>query len=313
MSQCHVVAGVLCDSQGRTLIAQRLPGTHMAGRWEFPGGKLKDSEQRRSGLVRELREELGIAVSETSPLIRLRHSYPEGEVLLDFWRVHAYHGEPVGAEGQALRWVDISQLHDVDLLDADRPVINALTLPDRYAITRLPTANMHNFTEQIATAARRGASMIQLRAPDIDAAQLHALAVAAVQGARGGAILINGDPRTTVSLALTTGAAGVHLPARFLQRLPATIPDGLLIGASCHNAEELELAARNDAHFAVLGSVLATPSHPGVVGLGWDRFAALVDQANLPVYAIGGVGPDDIERAQWLGAQGVAGISAFFD
>ncbi len=72
----HVVAGALLDEKGRVLIAQRPPGKHLAGGWEFPGGKLEPGEDRRAGLARELREELGIAIATPRPLIRVRHSYP---------------------------------------------------------------------------------------------------------------------------------------------------------------------------------------------------------------------------------------------
>jgi 8-oxo-dGTP diphosphatase len=83
------------------------------------------------------------------------------------------------------------------------------------------------------------------------------------------------------------------------------------VGASCHDAEELELAARLGADFATLSPVQATASHPGAAALGWDRFAQRVAAARLPVYALGGVGPDDLPRARAAGAQGVAGIRAF--
>ena len=92
----HVVAGVLIDGAGRVLIAQRPAGKHLAGGWEFPGGKLEPGESARAGLARELREELGIAIGQPRPLMRLRHAYPHGEVLLDVWVVRRYRGEPQG-------------------------------------------------------------------------------------------------------------------------------------------------------------------------------------------------------------------------
>jgi len=122
----HVVAGALFDGLGRVLIAQRPPGSHMAGKWEFPGGKLEDGEERLQGLRRELSEELGVEVGVAEPLIRYEHEYPARRVILDMWRVLDYRGEPTSLEGQALRWVLLEDLGSTDLLEADAPIVNAL-------------------------------------------------------------------------------------------------------------------------------------------------------------------------------------------
>jgi len=127
----HVVAGVLIDGAGRVLIAQRPVGKHLAGGWEFPGGKLEPGEARSAGLARELREELGIVIGRPRPLLRLRHAYPYGEVLLDVWVVRRYRGEPQGLDGQQLRWCRRGELVNAELLPADRPILAALRLPER--------------------------------------------------------------------------------------------------------------------------------------------------------------------------------------
>jgi len=106
----HVVAAAVIDASERVLIAQRPPGKHLAGGWEFPGGKLEASESRRDGLARELLEEIGIAIAKPRPLIRLRHTYPYGEVLLDIWVVRRFSGEPQGLDGQQLRWCSQDEL-----------------------------------------------------------------------------------------------------------------------------------------------------------------------------------------------------------
>jgi mutator protein MutT len=130
-STIHVVAGAVTDAGGRVLIAQRPSGKHLAGSWEFPGGKLELVEARALGLARELREELGIAIREPRPLIRVRHTYTFGQVLIDMWVVTRYDGEPRGLDGQALRWCHQDELAGVDLLPADRPIVRALRLPER--------------------------------------------------------------------------------------------------------------------------------------------------------------------------------------
>jgi 8-oxo-dGTP diphosphatase len=128
----HVVAAAVIDAKGRVLIAQRPRGKHLAGGWEFPGGKLEPGEERLAGLARELREELGITITAAPrPLIRVRHAYPSRDVLLDMWVVKRYSGEPRGLDGQALRWCTQDELALAELLPADKPIVAALRLPER--------------------------------------------------------------------------------------------------------------------------------------------------------------------------------------
>src|SRR5690606_12409376 len=89
------------------------------------------------------------------------------------------------------------------------------------------------------------------------------------------------------------------------------LPDGQRVAASCHTADELRAAEALGCDFAVLGPVRETASHPGEPGIGWEAFAAMREQVSLPIYAIGGLGDDDLEAARRHGAQGIAAISAF--
>jgi 8-oxo-dGTP diphosphatase len=122
----EVLVGVIQDGQGRFLVNRRRAGTHMAGFWEFPGGKRAPGESRLDALRRELDEELGIEVLEAAPLLQQVHDYPEKRVLLDVWRVLRYAGEPFGRENQELRWVDGPGLERIGLLPADAPIVSAL-------------------------------------------------------------------------------------------------------------------------------------------------------------------------------------------
>jgi len=121
-----VVAAVLCDRSGRVLIAQRPPGRHMAGRWEFPGGKVAEGEGEREALARELREELGIELLAASPFMRRGHAYPDRTVELSLWKVEGFAGSPQPLDGQQLKWVAPASLADEELLEADRPFVEAL-------------------------------------------------------------------------------------------------------------------------------------------------------------------------------------------
>jgi 8-oxo-dGTP diphosphatase len=121
-----VVAAALYDAQGRVLIAQRPQGKHQAGRWEFPGGKVAPGESEGQALARELNEELGIEVTASRPFMRLEHSYPDRSVELSMWIVERFAGAPRGLDGQKLRWVAPADLVHADVLEADRPFVEAL-------------------------------------------------------------------------------------------------------------------------------------------------------------------------------------------
>ncbi|HEY7890011.1 MAG TPA: 8-oxo-dGTP diphosphatase MutT [Steroidobacteraceae bacterium] len=121
-----VVAAAIFDGSGRVLIAERPAGKHMAGRWEFPGGKVAPGEAEEAALTRELEEELGIQVVAAQPMMRLTHRYPDREVELSMWRVERYRGEPRALDGQRLKWVQCAQLAGEDMLEADRPFVAAL-------------------------------------------------------------------------------------------------------------------------------------------------------------------------------------------
>ena len=121
-----VVAAALVDDAGRVLIAERPAGKHMAGRWEFPGGKVAQGESEEAALRRELREELGVEVLDARPMMRLTHRYPDCDVELSMWVVGCYRGEPRPFDGQRLKWVARTQLGGEDILEADRPFVAAL-------------------------------------------------------------------------------------------------------------------------------------------------------------------------------------------
>ena len=126
MKRLDVAAGILCDSIGRVLIAERVGGGPFQGLWEFPGGKIDCGESPREALARELTEELGIDVSGCTSFMRLRHEYADRLVNIEFFLVNAWSSEPIGREGQALRWVPRDRLNAEELLPANVPVIAAL-------------------------------------------------------------------------------------------------------------------------------------------------------------------------------------------
>lgn len=123
-----VAAAALVDSDGRILLAQRPPGKSMAGLWEFPGGKIEQGELPEYALMRELEEELGIETRPCCffPIGFASHSYDNFHLLMPLFVCRTWNGSATAREGQTLKWVKLSELHDYPMPAADVPLIAAL-------------------------------------------------------------------------------------------------------------------------------------------------------------------------------------------
>jgi 8-oxo-dGTP diphosphatase len=123
-----VSAVALVDVDGRVLLARRPPGKHLAGLWEFPGGKVKEDETPESALIRELKEELGINVAQSclAPLTFASHRYPDFDLLMPLYVCRRWEGTVIALEGQELAWVRSARLGDYPMPPADEPMIAAL-------------------------------------------------------------------------------------------------------------------------------------------------------------------------------------------
>ena len=122
----QVVAGILHDDAGAVLLAQRPAGRHMAGMWEFPGGKCERDEAPETALCRELEEELAVNVLQCRWLVTVPWRYPEHSIELMVFAVSDWEGTPQSCEGQALCWLAPAAIEVETLAPADRPVLAAL-------------------------------------------------------------------------------------------------------------------------------------------------------------------------------------------
>jgi 8-oxo-dGTP diphosphatase len=299
----RVAAAILHRGDGKVLLAQRLPGTPYAGFWEFPGGKLESGESARDALLRELGEELGIAVTRAAPWLTQRYAYPHAHVELAFFRVFDWHGEPHGRDGQAIAWQEPAKVEVAPLLPANASVLRALALPPVYAISMAEDLGEAAFLARAGAAIDAGLRLIQLREKSFAPERLRALAerLRTLAAPRDVRVLLNGDADT----ARRIGFAGVHWTAARLADARSR-PGDMLCAASTHDAAELAKAAKLGVDFVVLGPVCATPLHPAARPLGWPRFADLVQRSPLPVYALGGLAHADLDTAIAHGAHGVA-------
>jgi len=119
-----VAACVLLDRDGRVLLAKRPQGRPLAGLWEFPGGKVEAGERPEDALIRELCEELGVAIAgqDLIPLTFASHTYPDFHLLMPVYLCRRWQGKITAHEGQELTWVMPDELHLYDMPPADDPL-----------------------------------------------------------------------------------------------------------------------------------------------------------------------------------------------
>ena len=306
-----MAAAVIRGTDGKILIARRADTQHQGGLWEFPGGKVEAGESVEAALGRELKEELGIVVEAARPLIKVQHDYPDKHVLLDVWEVSAFSGEPHGAEGQPLAWVSPRELADYAFPEANQPIVAAARLSDQYLITP-DELEAPQLLRGIQKAVAGGIKLVQLRAPNGYDPKYRDLAVDATGLCAGKAQLMLKGPLEWLG---DFPSAGWHLTAAQLRKYAPKgrpLAKDRWLAASCHNAEELALAEQMDVDFVTLSPVLPTLTHPDAQPLGWEQAQQLIASFGKPVFLLGGLGPDDRQQAWDIGAQGVAGIRAFW-
>jgi len=315
----HVAVGVIRNNKNQVLLSRRPSNVHQADLWEFPGGKLEPGETVREALSRELNEELALTVKSAKPLIKIYHDYEEHSVLLDVWQVDSWdmglvkdNGQQ-GQEGQKTEWIDISILGTRDFPAANRAIVKAAQLSDFYLICPEPEADTRHYINNFKACLSAGVRLFQLRFSEQSHYDRHeALITELLELCKTShsRLLINGSPEYAEKI----GAHGAHLNSvRLLQLYERPLDKNFLVSASCHNSSELEHACKIDVDFAVLSPVNKTTSHDSAKPLGWGKFNDLVESVSVPVYALGGMRAEDMNKSREYGAQGVSVLSGIWN
>ena len=311
MQQQNVAIGIVENKHGQVLISQRPDRVHMGGLWEFPGGKLEAGESFKSALRRELYEEVGISITGIKKMIDYSFAYQDRNIFFQAFKVLAYRGNVEAREKQIVKWVDKKQLCSEDFPPANKAVLKAIRLPSEYMIAdqaRLGGDLMATVEKNL----QAGVSICQYRAQQSNktdyvsmATQLRDLC------AQYNAQMISNCDLDWVS---DISPHGAHLTSR---RLAGEFKNftgeatARFFSASCHTAQEVEMANQLEVDCVLIGPVLKTSSHPAVKSLGWKNFSDLCIRAGRPVYALGGMNHEHKANALVYGAQGIAAITAF--
>ena len=298
-----VAVAIFLKADGTFLLSSRPAGKPYPHYWEFPGGKIEPGESVYAALVRELVEELNVTITHATQWFTFIMHYTHATVRLHCWRVHDWHGEMRGMEGQLFEWQRIDALTVTPTLPGCVPIFSALRLPTTYAITNATEMGVDAYLANLDIQLAQGLKLIQVREKDMSADALREFALQVIRRARthGAKVLLNANAK----IAADVGGDGVHLTSAQLAVCEAR-PDFQFVAASTHSLGEIERAGVLNVNFVVLGPVNQTASHPGMQALGWQRFSALCGDAPMPVFAIGGMQVRDRMDAIEHGAHGLA-------
>jgi len=307
MKIIKAVVGVLRNENQEIFIAKRRAGQFMAGFWELPGGKIEPNELPEQAIVRELQEELGIQVQHISLHQTMTHAYSDRIVELSIYNINQYQGTAAGIEGQEIAWAAIDALLAYNLLPTMKAFIHSITLPDKYWITPAKNHGSDDWMLKFNQKLSQGVKLIQLRSKiALDSAMIEEIKSKCRQ--YDASLLLN-TPNKDFSL---PDCDGYHLTTEEMYILKTRpCPATQLLGISTHSLTEALQAQAFGADFIVISPVQATQTHPDTQPIGWDAAKEVVDKLNIPVYFLGGMQEQDLEKTLQLGAQGIAGVSAF--
>ncbi|OIQ45013.1 MAG: 7,8-dihydro-8-oxoguanine-triphosphatase [Gammaproteobacteria bacterium MedPE] len=126
MKKINVAVAVIVNSQQQILLALRHQHLHQGGKWEFPGGKIETGETAQQAIIREINEEVSLSTQSTVPMMVLEHDYGDKLVCLHVHWVKEFSGDATGAEGQEIKWVDVSELSGFEFPAANKPILEAV-------------------------------------------------------------------------------------------------------------------------------------------------------------------------------------------
>ncbi len=312
-NRIHVAVGVIYNSnKNKVLITKRTAGQHLEGLWEFPGGKVEKDEDILSALNRELFEELGIVVKAAKQLTVISHDYPDKKVLLDVWEIYDWTGEPEAKEKQKIEWSGINELNKYDFPEANKHIIQTLSLSPLYLISQDTYQNYNKLFSVVDECLSAGLKIFQLRLASRSEPEFSSLInnLNKLTKQHEAKLIINGTPSDLDLYEID----GVHLNSNELKKYKRRpVSEEYILGASCHTEEELAQAQKLNVNYAFLSPVQKTSSHPDEVPIGWNTFYQLSKKVKFPLYALGGLKSSDLSVAIENNAFGIAMINSIWN
>lgn len=325
----------------RFLLAKRHAHQHQGDKLEFVGGKIEQGETAKNALIREVSEELGVAIDDCQidKMGVICHDYGDKLVKLVVYRVflcdNVYQhlaNKSVGADNQALSWHSLDELLNLKdkLPTANAQILDWLTIP-----SVLPVSDsLENLTNAGITFVERyqhlpKSALLRVRLSDDWQTVAQELQTLANIRPDLGYLVPMGLLDFDKNLLEKLNIKGIHLTQnevaqlstqewcafQTLKKIKAYAFLGLKIISSCHDKKSVNIINALQKKLPIwavfVSPVKPTQTHPNALPIGFDGLAKLVQACDVPVWALGGLAPDDLPIAQSVGAVGVAGIRGF--
>jgi len=291
------VAIAILIHRGKILVGWREEQQHQGGKHEFPGGKVEQGETPEEACRREIYEEVGIGLKDWHQFDYIHHEYDD--IIVNLHLFHSYvPDELLNLIHQPWAWYTRDQLLHLNFPKANKNIIKRLYWPHLIKIsnTLKPVENSD--------------VLLYWRIEEFEPQYIEQL-TGLDEGQRSN-LIINIAMWQQLSPELQKQIKTVHLKQSQLMSLhKGDLEVGVRFIAACHDAVSLQHAQQLGCDGVFVSPVKVTETHPDASALGWERFADLAQDSQIPVFALGGVHPDDLATAQQHGAYGLAGIRNF--
>ncbi|MDX8238194.1 thiamine phosphate synthase [Acinetobacter pittii] len=291
------VAIAILIHRGKILVGWRQEEQHQGGKHEFPGGKVEQGETPEEACRREIYEEVGIGLKDWHQFDYIHHEYDD--IIVNLHLFHSYvPDELLNLIHQPWAWYTRDQLLHLNFPKANKNIIKRLYWP-----------HLIKISNTLSTVENSDA-LLYWRIEEFEPQYIEQL-TALDEGQRSN-LIINIAIWQQLSPELQKQIKTVHLKQSQLMNLhKGDLTVGVRYIAACHDAVSLKQAQQIGCDAVFISPVKTTATHPEAVALGWERFSELARNSQIPVFALGGVHPDDLAIAQQHGAYGLAGIRNF--
>jgi len=292
------VAIAILLHRGKVLVGWRQAEQHQGNKHEFPGGKVEAGETPEQACRREIYEEVGIGLKDWHAFDVIQHEYED--LIVNLHVFHAYvPDELLTLIQQPWAWYDRDQLTHLNFPKANDAMIERLHIPHIIKISQ----HLTDLPQQEALfywrVAMQDICVIETKLMDLNVEQYQKL-------------IINIEIWQKLNPAQQSKINNLHLKqSQLMQFHKGDLAVGKRVFAACHDAVSLQHAQHIGCDAVLLSPVQMTETHPDAKVLGWDGFAELAKRSDIPVFALGGVAPEDLEKAQKHFAYGLAGIRQF--
>ncbi|ESK55240.1 thiamine phosphate synthase [Acinetobacter tjernbergiae] len=292
------VAIAILLHKSKVLVGWRQANQHQGNKHEFPGGKVEQGETPEQACRREIYEEVGIGLKDWHMFDMIQHEYDD--IIVNLHLFHAYvPDELLNQIHQPWAWYDRDQLARLNFPKANTVILQ-----------RLIWSHLIKINDRIAALPQSNAQLYwRVQTGEIEKIEQQLRTLNDVQRQK---LILNIDLWRELNTELQAKIDTIHLKQSQLMGLnKGELVIGKRFIAACHDAVSLQHAHHIGCDAVFLSPVNSTETHPNAKVLGWDDFAELAKDSDIPVFALGGVAPENLEQAQKHHAYGLAGIRQF--